>query len=282
MSALLHERVILLTGAAGGVGAAVARLAAEHGASLHLVDLGAASDGTGRDDRALDAIVEELREAGTQVSSQILDLGRRGAARDAVSRAIEAHGRLDAAIHCAGVYTERTLRKLKDEDLDRVLDVHVRCAFELARSAADAFVSQEREGAIILSIGQEGFFGAARQSHLAAASGAVAGMVRSASLELRKWNVSVNAVAPTARTRITEAMPLFRGVSSRSLTPEAAAPLYVYLVSKLGREVSGEILGVAGGRIHAFQHRQTTGAFVEGRAFEIEEIEDVWDEITRG
>jgi NAD(P)-dependent dehydrogenase (short-subunit alcohol dehydrogenase family) len=282
MSALLDGHVILLTGAAGGVGSAVARLVAKHGGALHLVDLGCDSDGSGQDATSLDALVEELREAGARVSAQHLDLGRRGAGRAAVTAALDAHGHLDAAVQCAGLHTEHTLRKLKDEELDRVLDVHVRGSFELARSAADAFIGQSREGAIVLSIGQEGFFGVARQSHLAAASGAVAGMVRSVALELRKWNVAVNAVAPTARTRITESIPLFRGVSSRSLTPDAAAALYVYLISKWGRDVSGEILGVAGGRIHSFQHRQTTGAFVEGRAFEVDEIGSVWDEITRG
>jgi NAD(P)-dependent dehydrogenase (short-subunit alcohol dehydrogenase family) len=282
MPALLRDRVILITGAAGGVGSAVARLVAAHGGALHLADLGCEGDGSGSDARALEALTDELREREATVSTQILDLAVRGSAREAVHAALDAHGRLDAVVQCAGIHTEHTLRKLKDEELDRVLDLHVRGAFELARSAADAFIARSHEGAIILSIGQEGFFGAARQSHLAAASGAVAGMVRSVSLELRKWNVSVNAVAPMARTRITESMPLFRGVSSRSLTADAAAPLYVYLMSERGRGVSGEILGVAGGRIHSFQHRQTTGAFVEGRSFEIEEIGDVWDEITRG
>lgn len=282
MSALLRDRVILLTGAAGGVGSAVARLAAAQGASLHLVDLGAAPDGTGRDETALDALAGSLRAEDVRVTTEIRDLAVRGEPEAAVKSALATHGRLDAAIHCAGVYAERTLRKLKDEELDRVLDLHVRASFELSRAAADAFVEQGRPGAVVLSIGQEGFFGVARQSHLAAASGAVAGMVRSAAIELRKWGVSINAVAPTARTRVTEEMPLFRGVSSRSLTPEAAATLYVFLVTDAGLKVSGEILGVAGGRIHAFQHRQTTGAFVEGRAFDVQEIETVWDEITRG
>jgi NAD(P)-dependent dehydrogenase (short-subunit alcohol dehydrogenase family) len=282
MPALLSDHVTLLTGAAGGVGNAVARLVAAQGGALHLVDLGCDLDGSGSDTRALDALVDELRDRDAKVSSQVLDVGVRGSARAAVDAALAAHGRLDAVVQCAGIHTEHTLRKLKDEEIDRVFDVHVRGAFELARSAADAFIARSQGGAIILSIGHEGFFGAARQSHLAAASGAVAGMVRSASLELRKWNVSVNAVAPLARTRITESMPLFRGVSARSLTADAAAPLYVYLMSERGRGVSGEILGIAGGRIHSFQHRQTTGAFVEGRAFEIEEIEAVWDEITRG
>ena len=273
--------MILLTGAAGGVGSAVARLVAREGGALHLVDLATASE-AGGGPRPLDALAEELRGRGARITTQTLDLGVRGAARAAVAEARAQHGHIDAAIQCAGVYSERTLRKLQDEELDRVLDVHVRGSFELAQSAAEALSDRPGPGAIVLSIGQEGFFGAARQAHLAAASGAVAGMVRSAALELRKRNISVNAVAPTARTQTTEAMPLFRGVSALSLTPEAAAPLYVYLVSSLGQEVSGEILGVAGGRIHAFQHRQTTGAFVEGRAFEIEEIAAAWDEITRG
>jgi hypothetical protein len=88
-------------------------------------------------------------------------------------------------------------------------------------------------------------------------------------------------VAPTARTRANEHLPTFRGIREGSMGPEHVAPLILHLVSDASREVSGEILGVAGGRIYALRTRETTGAFSEGRPFEPAEILSAWAEITR-
>ena len=102
------------------------------------------------------------------------------------------------------------------------------------------------------------------------------------SIELQKHRITVNALAPIAKTRLTEDLPMFQGIGPASMGPEHVAPVAVFLASDLGTDVCGETLGVAGGRVYAFRIRETTGAFVEGRTFTPEEIHAQWAQITRG
>ncbi len=278
---MLSGKAIVIVGAGGGLGRAEVSLLARLGARLVLNDLGCDLEGAGADPSVVAAAAADARALGAEVVTSAEDVSAPGAADRLVDLARGAYGRIDGVVFSAGIRRDRSLPKTSADDLDRMLDVHVRGSFHLARAAAAAMVEAGTGGSIVLSTGPSAFFGVARKTAEALCGGAIAGFVRSAAIELRRHNVRVNAVAPTARTRLTEDSPLFRGIAATSMTPEHVAPVVAFLLSDEARDVHGDVLGIAGGRIYALQSRETTGAFAEGRAFEPGEILRVYAEVTR-
>lgn len=263
-SPLLAGKVVLVTGAAGGIGRAVSVLAAREGARLVISDLGCDVEGNGSDPSLVQALAHELAARGTEVAVDASDLSREGAAAGLVSMARERFGRIDAVVSAAGISVERSVVKTDDALLARVLDVHVRPAFALARAAGAAMIEQKEGGAIVLVSGAAAHFGARGQAAMGAAHAALLSLARSASLELRRHDVRVNAIVPTARTRATEALPTFEAIPASAMSPEHVASLVAFLLSPLASAVNGEVLGIAGARTYAFRTRETAGAFSEG------------------
>lgn len=278
---MLADKTILIVGAGGGLGRAETSLLARLGARLLLNDVGCDVEGTGRDPSVVESAAAEARALGAQVITSDEDVAAPGAAERLIALALERYGRIDGLVFSAGIRRDRSLTKTTMADLDRMLDVHVRGSFQIARAAAAAMMDAGTGGSIVLSTSPAAFFGVARKTAEALCSGAIVGFVRSAGVELRRYGVRVNAIAPTARTRLTEDSPLFRGIAATSMTAEHAAPLVAFLLSDDAREVHGDVLGVAGGRIYSLQSRETTGAFAEGGAFEAGEILRAYGNIMR-
>lgn len=277
----LQGKVVIVTGAGRGIGLAVAQQLAREGARLVLNDVGCDPEGEGADRSVVEQAVAAVRAAGGEAIGDAGDLCDAETPARLVGRAREELGRLDAVVGSAGIRRNRSLRKMTDGDVGHVLDVHVKATFRLVGAAVESLVDQGDGGSITLMTGPLAFFGGARQSLEAAGVAAVAGLVRSSAVELRRHRIRVNGIAPTARTRLTEDLPLFRGVSESSMGPDHVAPVVTYLTSDTAHDVSGEILGVAGGRIYAIRSRETTGAFMEGRPFTPEEVGTAFEEITR-
>lgn len=278
---VLHEKVVVVTGAGRGVGRAIALAAAAEGARVLVNDLGCDREGEGSDPGVADAVVQEIRAAGGTAIADAHDVSAPGAASAIVARAIEAYGRLDAVISCAGIVADRSVLKTDDALLERVLDVHLKGSFALLRAAGQAMVERKEGGAIVLCTGPAAFFGARGQAAIGAASAGIVALTRSAALELRKHHVRVNAIAPTARTRQTEDLPTFQGIQEGSMSPAHVAPVAVFLASALAEDVHGEVVGIAGSRTYAFRARETTGSFTDARPLSIREVREVWRDITR-
>jgi len=274
----------VITGAGRGIGRAHALHLGRLGARLVLNDLGCDDEGEGADPAVVEAVAREVREAGGEAVTDASDVAAPGAAEALVSRAIERFGRVHGVVSDAGVRREKSLTKMRAEDVDRVFGLHVRASLELTRAAAAHMARPpvgEPGGSIVLTTSSHAFFGAARQTLAAAAASAVVGMTRSAAVELRKYGVRVNAIAPTAHTRQTEDSPLFQGISADSMRPEDVAPVVAFLLSDDARDISGEVLGVAGARIYSLQSRETTGAFASERPVSLAELRAAWAQITR-
>jgi NAD(P)-dependent dehydrogenase (short-subunit alcohol dehydrogenase family) len=277
----LINRAIVITGAAGGVGSAVARRLAERGARLCLSDLGCDVDGNGSDPGPVEELGRELRSLGAKVVVDSGDVRAPSAIARLVERAEAELGGFDGIVHAVGIRRESTVLKCTDRDLDAVFDTHVRTSFAVVREAGERLVDAGRPGSIVLFSSPSAFFGAARQAATAASSAAIAALVRTAALELRKHGVRVNAVAPTARTRLTEDAPLFKSIRPESMGPEQVAPLVSFLLSDLAKDVSGEWIGAAGGRNYAIGARESTGAFL-GAAHDELAIAAAFGDIVRG
>jgi NAD(P)-dependent dehydrogenase (short-subunit alcohol dehydrogenase family) len=284
----LAGKAMLVTGGGRGVGRAVAHAAAREGARVLVLDAGVEVDGTGGDPRVAEAAAAEIRATGGEAHAAALDLTAPGAAAEAVARARERLGGLDALVACHGILREAVILRLPDEDLEATLAAHVRANFALTRAAARHMVDARGEaearhaaGAIVLCASPVAFFGGVRQAALAAASAAVVGLVRSAAAELKRFGVRVNAIAPTARTRQTEGLPMFQGIREDSMSPEHVGPVAAFLCSDAAADVTGEVVGVAGARLYALRVRETAGAFSSGKPFTVAEVAACFREATR-
>lgn len=259
-----EEKVAIVVGGGRGIGRASALALAREGARVVIQDPGVEIDGSGADPQVAAAVAAEIQAHGGEALALTNSATDPGAAKQAVEAARERFGRVDVGLYAAGILRERPLVRLSDADFDLTLDVQVRGAFRFARELANALVEQKRGGALLLCSSPAGFAGTPGQTALAASAQAVVGLARAAASELRRQGVRINALVPTARTRQTEELPLFRSIRSDSLSPEHVAEVVCLLLSDAAREVSGEVIGVAGGRAYAFRASETPGVFVEG------------------
>jgi NAD(P)-dependent dehydrogenase (short-subunit alcohol dehydrogenase family) len=163
--------------------------------------------------------------------------------------------------------------------IDRVIAVHLKGTWACMKAAANRMVEQGRGGRIVNTTSVAGLIGNFGYSSYGAAKAGIYGLTRVGAIELRKHRITVNAIAPVARTRLTEGLPMFQGVGEESLGPQHVAPVALFLASDLAADVTGEVIGVAGARLSRFRMIETTGAFKPEGLWTAGEIEDRWGEI---
>jgi NAD(P)-dependent dehydrogenase (short-subunit alcohol dehydrogenase family) len=276
---LLAGKVIVVTGAGSGIGRAVAEACAREGARLVVNDVGCDREGSGADRAVIARAASELRASGAEVIEDASDVSV--SSSSLVSLARDRLGRIDGAVACAGFALDRTVLKTDEAMLARVLDVHVRAPFALVRAAGAAMVEQKEGGSIVLASGPAAYFGVRGQSALGAAHAALIALARSAALELRRHDVRVNAIVPTARTRATAELPTFAAIPDTAMSPAHVAGMVTFLLSSLAADVSGEAVGVAGARAYGFKTKETAGAFAEGGPADARWIAANWREVMR-
>ncbi len=255
---LLEGKVAIVTGAGGGIGRATALALALEGARVLVNDLGGSRDGTGQGHEAADAVVAEIRAAGGEAQPNYESVCHEASAEQIVQAALDHFGRLDVLINNAGILQDKTLLKLSLEAWQSVLDVHLTGSFLCLRAAAARMKDQGHGGSIVNTSSVSGLVGNFGQANYSAAKAGIYGLTRTASIELQRYGIRVNAVAPLAKTRMTAELPLFEKIGD-SLSPEHVAPLHVYLASDLSRDVTGVTLSVAGARISVFKLVESPG-----------------------
>lgn len=238
------DRVAIVTGAGGGLGRQHALLLASRGAAVVVNDPGVAVDGSGSDDRPADRVVEEIRASGGTAVAEHSSVATPEGGEAIFGRAFESYGRVDVVVNNAGILRDRSFANLEWEDLDAVLDVHLRGAFYVTIPAF-RFMKEHDYGRIVLTSSGSGLFGNFGQSNYAAAKMGLVGLMNVLKLEGEKYHINVNAVAPIAGTRMTSEL---LGPLADKLHPEAVAPAVAYLCSEECR-LSGEIWSVGGGSV---------------------------------
>jgi NAD(P)-dependent dehydrogenase (short-subunit alcohol dehydrogenase family) len=262
--ALLDDKVAIITGAGNGIGRATALLFAREGAKVIVNDLGGSRAGSGADHAAADAVVSEIRKAGGIAEPSYDSVASKEGARAIVEKAISSFGRVDVLVNNAGILRDKTLLKLDVADFQAVLDVHLTGSFLCTQAAAEHMKSQGK-GSIINTSSVSGMLGNFGQTNYAAAKAGIYGLTRTASIELQRYGVRVNAVAPIAKTRLTEDLPMFEKIED-TLSPEHVAPAHLFLASDLARDVTGVVLAVAGGRMSVFKVVESPGKYKEADA----------------
>lgn len=225
-----------------------------------VADLGCSPEGEGEDPSVAEAVAAEIRAAGGSALADGSDLSAPGATERLVARTQAELGDVRAVLACAGLLFDRPAQKTEPAVLEKVLAVHVGQAFALLRAAAPGMI-ERKEGAFVWLTGASAFVGARGHATEAAAQGASIGAMRVMALELRKHGVRVNAIVPSARTRLTESQPLYQSIGKTSLSAEHVAATALFLTSPAAADITGEVIGVAGSRTYTFKIRESAGAF---------------------
>ena len=248
-------RVVVITGAGNGLGRAHALAFAAEGARVVVNDLGGGRDGAGASAGPAQAVVDEIRAAGGLAVANTDDVSDWDGARRLVEQAIDGFGGLDVLVNNAGILRDRTVAAMTEPEWDAVIAVHLKGSFAPLRHAAAYWRERSKAGAandarVVNTTSPSGVFGNPGQGNYAAAKAGIAALTVVAARELGRYGVTVNAIAPTAMTRLTEDIPVMRrAAETADLAPEAVSPLVVWLGSAASRDVTGRVFAVAGSRI---------------------------------
>ena len=181
----------------------------------------------------------------------------------------------------AGILRDKTLLKMDEAMWDAVIAVHLKGTFLCTQAAARQMVAQGGGGRIVNTTSVSGMLGNFGQANYSAAKAAVYGFTRTAAIELQKHRITVNALAPVAKTRMTEDLPMFQA-GMETLTPDHIAPAALFLASDLCADRTGHVLAVTGSQVFAYKVVQSAGKFKdEGAAWTAQEIADHWEAITK-
>jgi NAD(P)-dependent dehydrogenase (short-subunit alcohol dehydrogenase family) len=278
---LLDGKVAIITGAGAGIGRAHALLFAREGAKVVVNDLGGARDGTGASTSAAADVVREITAAGGAAVANGDTVATAEGAAGIVKSAVDAFGRVDVLVNNAGILRDKSFLKMDEPMWDAVVSVHLRGTFLVSQAFVKQAVAQKEPARIVNTTSVSGMLGNFGQANYAAAKAGVYGLTRTMSIELQKHRITVNAIAPIAKTRMTEDLPMFQGVDT--MTPDHIAPAALFLASDLCGDKTGLVLAVAGARLYAFKVVETPGRFKdEDRGvWTAKEIADNWEAIVK-
>jgi NAD(P)-dependent dehydrogenase (short-subunit alcohol dehydrogenase family) len=244
MSEIRYDgRVAIVTGAGGGLGKTYALLLGSRGASVVVNDLGGHADGTGSGTSMADEVVKEITEAGGQAVANYDSVSTPEGGDAIVKTAVDNFGKVDILINNAGILRDKSFVKLEPQNLEAVLDVHLKGAF-FATQPAFRLMKENSYGRIIFTSSGAGIFGNFGQTNYGAAKMGLVGLCHVLAAEGGKYNIKCNAIAPVAKTRLTEAL---LGGMADALDPAFVTPLVAYLVSE-ECELTHEVFDVGGGR----------------------------------
>lgn len=267
-------QVVVVTGAGGGLGRAYAHLLAERGASIVVNDLGGDVHGSGDSRGPADTVVSEIEAAGGKAVVSYDSVATPQGGRAIVATALQAFGRVDALVHNAGILRDKSFLKLTPEDVQDVLDVHLKGAFFVGQPAFEA-MKEQGYGRMVFTASASGLFGNFGQANYGAAKTGLIGLMRVLSIEGSRYGIHVNCVSPAARTRMTEEL---LGPLSDRLDPAHVAPLVAYLCSRQCN-FTGEIFSAGGGRFARVFLGLTSGWYSGGDPVSPEQLADRIDTI---
>jgi NAD(P)-dependent dehydrogenase (short-subunit alcohol dehydrogenase family) len=270
----VQDRVVVVTGAGGGLGREYALTLAKEGASVVVNDLGGARDGTGAGSAMADHVVTEIKDAGGRAVANYDSVADADGAANIIKTALDEFGKVDGVVSNAGILRDGTFHKMSFENWDAVLKVHLYGGYNVIRAAWPHFREQSF-GRVVVATSTSGLFGNFGQANYGAAKLGLVGLINTLAQEGAKYNIKANAVAPIAATRMTE--DILPPEVLKNLTPDFVAPLVAYLCTEEVPDTDS-IFIVGGGKV------QRTALFQnEGVTFKappsVEEIAAHWTEI---
>jgi NAD(P)-dependent dehydrogenase (short-subunit alcohol dehydrogenase family) len=271
----VQDKVVIVTGAGGGLGRSYARFLAGNGALVVVNDLGGARDGSGSGTSMADAVVEEIRDKGGRAVADYSSVATREGAEAIVATAVEHFGAVHGVVNNAGILRDGAFHKMTDENWDAVVKVHLYGGYHVTR-AAWPHLREQKFGRIVMATSTSGIYGNFGQANYGAAKLGLVGLLNTLAIEGAKYGITANAVAPMAATRMTADIAP-REVLDK-LDPDHVAPTVGYLVSEENRE-SGSVFVVGGGLVQRVAQFQNDGVTF-GEPPTLEEITKRWAEIS--
>jgi NAD(P)-dependent dehydrogenase (short-subunit alcohol dehydrogenase family) len=280
----LEGRVAIITGAGRGLGREHALLFASEGAKVVVNDLGGAIDGSGDDRSAAEQVVDEIRAFGGEAQPNTDDIASPEGAQNLVNAAVDAFGDLHVLVNNAGILRDRMLVNMSEEDWDSVIHVHLKGHFLPTRYAAAYWREQVKGGreisaSVVNTSSTSGLLGNPGQANYGAAKAGIGAFTIIAAQELGRYGVRVNAIAPAARTRMTEATPGLGDIVKAPLDPGSfdvwnpanVSPLVAYLSTE-GCPLTGRVLFVQGGQVRVFQPWTMTTTLEKNDRWTVDEL----------
>lgn len=281
MSKICDGRVVVVTGAGRGLGRAHALAFAAEGASVVVNDIGVALDGSSSGDTPAQRVVDEIEAAGGAAVANYDDIADWAGAERLIETATSTFGRLDVLVNNAGFLRDRMIAAVSEEEWDAVVRVHLKGHAATTTHAARYWRAESKAGRpvdarIVNTSSGAGLLGSVGQGNYSAAKAGILGLTLVAAAELKAYGVTVNAIAPAARTRMTEAT--FAETMARpddgfdSMAPENVSPLVVWLGSARSADVTGRVFEVEGGSVTVFTGWQRGANADCGRRWEPSEL----------
>ncbi len=273
----LQDKVVLVTGAGGGIGRELALALAAEGARVLVNDLGSSVAGEGQDRSQAQAVVDAIRAAGGEASANGDSVADWAAAHRMVEQALDTFGRIDAVINNAGILRDRFFHNMSADEWRTVIDVHLNGTFYVSRAAAPHFKAQQ-SGAYLHMTSTSGLIGNLGQANYSAAKLGIVALSKSIALDMAKFSVRSNCISPFAYSRMIGSIPTdtpeqqARVERLQRMQTHQIAPLAVYLASEAAREVSGQIFAVRANEIFLISQNRPIRSLHRGEGWTAQSI----------
>ena len=262
MPEFLQDKVAIVTGAGRGVGRGIAKLMAQEGAKVVVVDPGVNVDGSGFDQSIAEQVVAEIQGEGGAAAACTESVATMTGGERIVQTAIDNFGKLDIVVTCAGILRDRMIFNMSEQEWDDVIAVHLKGTFTVVKNACILF-RQQRSGRIITFSSQTGLVGNSGQANYGAAKSGIAGFTKVVARDMGRYGVTANSIAPRATTRMITAIPdsaaeirarggvasLDEGGVAQQMDPDDIAPFVCYLASDYAANVNAQTFLVHGGDV---------------------------------
>jgi len=294
---LLDGKVAIITGAGRGLGKEEALAMAKEGCNLLINDLGAAFDGTGKETKVADQVVEEIKQLGVDAIANYDSVTDFDKAKQMLQQALDHFGKVDIIVNNAGILRDRMIFNMDEAEFDAVIAVHLKGTFNMMRHATEYFRKEVKAkkqgrkfGRIINTASDAGLLGNMGQINYGAAKAGIAAMTLIGSMEMKKY-ATINCIVPMARTRLTtDATPKFANLMSKKdragmdvFHPSNVAPLVAFLASDKARSITGEIFRIAGDKLWVWRGWHTVNRIDNnGKTFTPQIIADRIKELMEG
>ncbi|MDR3101220.1 MAG: SDR family oxidoreductase [Paraburkholderia sp.] len=251
---MLDGKVVVVTGSGGGIGRDIALAMARQGAKVVINDVGASLAGEGHNDGPAQAVVNEIKAFDGQATANTDSVADAAGAARIVQNALDVFGRIDCVVNNAGILRDRFFHKMSEEEFDAVVKVHLYGSYYVSRAAAGHFKDQ-RSGVFVHMTSTSGLIGNLAQANYSAAKLGIAGLSKSIALDLQKFGVRSNCIAPFAWSRMINSIKIdspeqeARVEKIKQMTPAKIAPLAVFLASEQAADVTGQIFAVRNNEI---------------------------------